>query len=96
MEKIAKKMAKRSYNSHGNCVHLVLRFLVRLRTYSVSFVSYVVETSRARSPSAVTDVHVEAQSILRCHRGFYYSITHSIQPRGTEKMVFPGLDIGLI
>ena len=63
---------------------MVFQFLVRLRTYSVSFVSSVVE--KVACMLVITKwlwtFTTEAQSALRTRKGVCYSNTHSIQ-RGT-------------
>ena len=69
-------------------VTMVFQFLVRLRTYSVSFVSFVVENVACLLfiTKWLRTFTTEAQSALRTHRGVCYSITHSI-PRGASKMI---------
>jgi hypothetical protein len=83
-------MAKKSCSSHENRFQMVLRFFVRLRTYSVSFVISLDETSRARWPSAVTDVHHRGTERTEDSRRlllFHYSLDITARNR---KNGFPG------
>ena len=71
-------------------------FLVRLRAYSVNFVSFVVETSLAAGYNQmVTDVHHRDTERTENSQRTPGSITHSIQ-RGTKYMLGSGQIIAII